>query len=147
MSTANGETNKVDEVTVYELKTKLEELRLLLLGNKAILRERLRDALGEDHGDLNNEEEHDTGSAKIYVISKVEFENQLRELRLKLTGNKADLCTRLKTALEIKEEDSSSEEGGGDDDAGNRNEERRESDNVSEAIDEEANIAATSRIQ
>lgn len=126
MAAPNRENNKVDEMTVEKLKTQLEGLRLLLTDSEVILRERLRGDLEEYHGDLNHEGEHDTDSVQIEAMSKVELVNRLCKAEKEGGG-------------------SSSEEGDGDDAAVDRNDKGRESGNVSEATDEEANVPAANQ--
>lgn len=96
----------VDQMTMEELKIKLEELSQSVTESKAILSERLKGVLEE-----NEEDEGDyLTSAQINKMSKADLVNQLHELSLKVSGNKHELKMQLKATLEIKDDDTDEED-------------------------------------
>ena len=95
----------VSEMTVDELKSKLEELGLPLSGSKDVLRERLRGATEDDNVESDDEVDNDLNGAQIDAMSKAKLMERLRGLSLKVTGKKTDLCIRLKSALAIQSEE------------------------------------------
>ena len=93
-----------------------------ITGSRAVLRERLRGTLEDDHDDSTN-----IDSAQIDAMSKADLMNRLRGLKMKVTSNKCDLRTRLKVALDINEGETSDKDGENDN-GGNDDNESEESD-------------------
>ena len=73
----------------------LEELNLPLTGTKPVLRERLKGAWVEDSDAEQNEAET---AEEIDALLKVDLVTRNRDLHLEVTGNKAKLRARLKSA-------------------------------------------------
>lgn len=130
--------NNIDEMTEKQLARQLEQLGLEVTGTRAVLRERLRRALGangeastgSNGGGLANARENiddvqsrevsaqqprEASSAKsVDAMKKRELQEKLGELGLSMTGLKADLRQRLKAALregdEVSDDDESEED-------------------------------------
>lgn len=101
----------------------LEQLGLITSGSKAVLRERLRKTI-EGEGSKAQEADNDgalktDNPSNIEKLTKAQLTQKLRELTLPVTGSKAELREKLKTAMQ---EDDSNEEDEGDDDAENEEE-------------------------
>lgn len=96
-----GQSEDLSALSVEELRTRLEVFGLSLTGSKAHLRERLRGALETAPPE---KDEFKLTSKQIEAMKKTELVNKLNELSLKSSGNKDELKTRLKAALEIDDE-------------------------------------------
>ena len=131
----------VSEMTVDELKSKLEELGLPLSGSKAILREKLRGATEDDNVESDDEVDNDLNGAQIDAMPKAELVERLRGLSLKVTGKKADLCIRFKSDLAIQSEELSNEGDEDSNDEQNSDAAGTDSDNRSEQADEDVRVA------
>lgn len=93
MASVEANDYEVDQLTVEELKSKLEELGHPITGSKAVLRERLRGVLEDANQNTVDDQNKLLDNAQIELMSKAELVRHLRELSLKVTGNKADLRT------------------------------------------------------
>jgi len=102
----DAETNDVIDpasMTVVELRKQLKARGLDTKGNKAVLIERLLEALEEDN--MEDETKEKEGKIDLSSMTVVKLREQLKKRGLDTKGNKAVLLRRLTAALERDGED------------------------------------------
>ncbi|XP_015123892.1 uncharacterized protein LOC107045980 [Diachasma alloeum] len=110
--------DNLDTLEVGELKARLRALQLKVTGKKAALVERLRSAestvkSGEIVDGVNGKNGDNSHKEEVNDFEKLkskDLKSRLKELGLKTWGTKAVLITRLKAALEGKDDSSSESE-------------------------------------
>lgn len=106
--------NEVDNMETTELMKKLEEFGLSTMGSRAVLRERLRNAIEETGqtaaGTANDGVRETKDACDIDSLSKSELVQRLRQLKLPMSGLKATLRERLRAATQREESDQESED-------------------------------------